>query len=225
MLKIGHRGAAGHKPENTLASFQKALDLGVDMIELDVYVLKDGHVVVFHDDKVDRTTNGTGLLLDKTFKETQELNAGLGERIPTLQGVLDLVDSRVQINIELKGSNTAEPVAAIIETYVKGKNWSYNDFFVSSFNYKELKKFKSMESKVRIGVLVSDNPMNYLAFAEMLNAYAINLDMVFVTHEFVEKAHKKGLKVFVWTVNEPKDVQRVKSFNVDGIFSDYPNRL
>src|SRR6056297_2287931 len=103
VLKIGHRGAMGYEPENTLRSFKKAIELNVDMVELDVYVCSSGELVVIHDDKVDKTTNGKGYVSEKSFDELRKLDAGMGEKIPTLQEVLDLIDKRAKVNIELKG--------------------------------------------------------------------------------------------------------------------------
>ncbi len=103
-LKIGHRGACGYEPENTLRSFKRALDLQVDMVEFDVYTLAGGEIVIIHDDKVNRTTNGHGYVLDKNFEEIRKLDAGQGEKIPTLEEALDLIDKKCQVNIELKGA-------------------------------------------------------------------------------------------------------------------------
>jgi glycerophosphoryl diester phosphodiesterase len=224
-LKIGHRGARGHEPENTLLSFKKALELGVDMIELDVYTLKDGHTVVFHDDELGRTTNGEGLLIGKTFEEIKKLDAGKGEKVPMLEEVLDLVDKKTQVNIELKGEDTAQPVARIVEKYVQEKGWSYDDFLVSSFNHRELKEFKDLKPEVKIGMLISDVSPDYSQLAENLGAYSINVNKEFVTRELVNDVHEKGLKVFVWTVNNKDEIRRIKLLGVDGIFSDYPDRL
>ena len=225
MLRIGHRGACGYAPENTLASFKKALELSLDYIEFDVYVLKDGSVVVIHDDKVDRTTNGTGYVLDKTLEEIQNLDAGDGEKIPTLQEVLNLIDKKTKVNIELKGEGTAKPVANIIEDYVQTKGWAYGDFLVSSFNQVELCTFKDLKPEVKIGALITEIPLDLAKFGEDLKAYSVNPSMEFVNKEFVEDAHKRGLKVFVFTVNEKDDIQRMKELNVDGVFSDFPDRV
>ena len=111
MFCIGHRGARGHAPENTLASVRKAIELGADWIEVDVYGV-DGELVVFHDDRLERTTNGEGLLMGQSFDYLRSLDAGDGELIPTLAEVFDVAADRVGINVELKGPGTAEPVAA-----------------------------------------------------------------------------------------------------------------
>lgn len=225
MLKIGHRGARGHEPENTLRSFKKALDLGVDMLELDVYVLKTGELVVIHDDRVDRTTNGQGYVVDKSLQELRSLDAGKGEKIPTLEEILSLVNKRVPINIELKGEGTAEPVAKLVDVYIKEKGWTNKHFLVSSFNHYELKKFKDLKPQINIGALICGIPIGYSEFAENLKAYSINLSLEFINQTLVDDAHQRGLKVFVYTVNEKDDINKMKALGVDGLFSDYPDRI
>lgn len=256
VLKIGHRGAMGYEPENTLRSFKKAIELNVDMIEFDVHVCKTGEIVVIHDDKLDRTTNGKGDVSKTSFKELRKLNAGKGEKIPLLQEVLNLlcptklirvkhraqyttttnkldgsfcccsiIDKKVKVNIELKGKGTATPVFEVIETYVKENGWSYNDFLISSFNHYELKKFNKLNPKVKISVLTEKISNEVVKFAEKINAYSVNPSIEFVNKKFVDNAHKRGMKVFVWTVNNADDIERMKQLNVDGIFSDFPDRV
>src|SRR3990167_11327492 len=130
MLKIGHRGACGYAPENTLKSFQRAIDLGVDMIELDVQLCKSGELVVIHDDTVNRTTDGSGFVKKIKLKNLKKLDAGEEERIPTLEEILNLVDRRVKVNIELKGPKTAKPVLKLIDEYIKTKGWNIDDFII-----------------------------------------------------------------------------------------------
>jgi len=225
MLRIGHRGACGYAPENTLASFKKALELSVDYIELDVLLSRDGFLVVIHDDKVDRTTNGTGLVIKKALEELKQLDAGNGEKIPTLQEVLDLIDKKAKVNIELKGKETAEPVAQLIETYVRTKGWTYDDFIISSFDNQGLHVFKALKPQVKIGALIADTPLDYVKFKKDLKAYSINISMEFINKRFVDNAHIHGLKVLVFTVNDINDIERIKKLNVDGIFSDFPDRI
>lgn len=225
LFRIGHRGACGYEPENTLASFRKALKLDVDMIELDVYVCKSGEIVVIHDDKVDRTTDGNGYVIKKTFEELRELDAGKGEKIPTLIEVLDLINRKVKVNIELKGVKTAERISDIIEEYVNEKNWKYEDFQVSSFNHYELQKFKGLNSNVKTGALVCGIPLGDAKFAEELGSYSVNPSLEFINKKFVDDAHKRKLKVFVYTVNDLDDIENMKKIGVDGIFSNFPDRL
>jgi glycerophosphoryl diester phosphodiesterase len=224
-LKIGHRGAAGYEPENTLVSFKKALELNIDAVELDVYKCKTGELVVIHDDKVDRTTNGKGYVFDKSFNDLRLLNAGNGEKIPLLNEVLDLIDNKIIVNIELKGEDTAKPVSEIIKKYIKEKNWSEKSFIVSSFNHYELNKFKKMIPGIEIGACLTGIPINYAEFAEKAEAKFISLNMEFINKEFVKDAHKRGIKVFVWTVNDEDDIKRMMALGIDGIFSNFPDRL
>ena len=225
ILKIGHRGAVGYEPENTLLSFKKALELNVDMIELDVHVCKTGEVVVIHDDKVDRTTDGKGYVAKKTFQKIRTLDAGKGQKIPILQEVLDMVNRKAKINIELKGKGTARPVSDIIEKYVKEKGWSYDDFLISSFNRHELQKFYQLNPKVRLGILIARPTTRFARFAKKINAYSVNASIDLINKNFINNVHKKGLKVFVWTVNDFKEIEIMKSLEVDGIFSDFLDRL
>ncbi len=224
-IKVGHRGASGYEPENTLISFKKALELEVDMVELDVYTLKDGHTVVFHDDTLDRTTDGEGFIMDKTFNEIRELDAGKKEKIPTLEEVLDFIAKRVQVNIELKGEKTAKPIFELIERYVKEYGWSYDSFLVSSFNYQELKDFRKLNKIVRIGILFSKPVPNYNNLVKELGAYFVGPDKTIVDKDFIKDTHKRGLKIFVWTVNNVDEINALKLLGVDGIISDYPDRL
>ena len=225
MLRIGHRGACGYEPENTLRSFNRALQLHVNMIELDVHVCVSGEIVVIHDSKVDRTTNGTGYVADKTLDELRTLDAGKGERIPTLQEVLDLVNRKVKTNIELKGTGTAKPVFQLLEKHVREFGWSYGDFLISSFDRDELQEFRRLSREFSIGVLVRDIPKDFVEFVEKIGAYSVNVCIESITRELVDDAQRRGIKVFVWTVDGIDDIGRMKSLGVDGIFSNYPDRL
>ena len=197
----------------------------MDMIELDVYKSDGDNLVIIHDDKVDRTTNGKGYVWDKNLEEMRSLDAGNGEKVPTLKEVLDLVDRKTKVNIELKGVGTAEIVAKTINEYVENKNWEIDDFLVSSFNHPELAKFKKILPEVKIGALITAIPIDYAQFAKNLNAYSVNPCIEFVDENFVEDAHEKGLKVFVWTVNDLDDIERMEKLGVDGIFINFPDRL
>ena len=215
----------GYEPENTLRSFQKALELGADAVELDVYVCKTGEIVVIHDDTVDRTTNGTGFVVDMNFDELRALDAGKGEKIPTLSEVFDLIKARIPINIELKGPHTAEAVCRIIADYTNKGVYTEDDFFVSSFDHYELLRFKEHNPRVRIGALITGIPLGFASFAEKLEPFSINLCIEFITKEFVDDAHKRGYKVFVWTLKDPRDIPRMRDYGVDGIFTNFPDTI
>ncbi len=225
MQIIGHRGACGYEPENTLASFRKALELGVEMIEFDVYVLKTGELIVIHDNTVDRTTNGTGYVTDFNFDELRTLDAGNGEAIPLLSEVLDLVDKKAGINIELKGIGTAAGVAGLITQYKNEKGWSDDLFMISSFNHVELREFSEIMPSIRIGAVIEGIPVDYAAFAERVGAFSATLSAEFITQEYVQDAHNRGLKVFAYTINDEPEVKRMQLLGVDGIFSDFPDKV
>jgi len=224
MIIIGHRGAAGYEPENTLRSFQKAIDLKVDMIEFDVHLFKTGAVVIIHDYKVNRTTNGKGLVADKTLKELKELNAGLGEKIPTLEEALDLIDKKVKVNIELKGHHTAKPTLEIIKKYIKDKKWTYDDFLISSFDSPLLETLRNLDNQIKIAVAIDQDPLNYIEFSKKIKAYSIHPIVKRTDKKFVEVAHQNNLKVFVWTI-KPKKIKKMIKIGVDGIFMNYPDKF
>ena len=221
LICIGHRGAMGYKPENTLASFQQALDMGCTWLELDVYAIGD-RLVVIHDDTLERTTNGRGRVMDKTFDELRALDAGDGQQIPTLDEVIELVDRRAVINVELKGAGTAEPVSRLLDAYCE-KGWSSDDFLLSSFKHSEL---ALGDPRYRRGALFSRRSRgNPVAVARELDAWSINLDLAMVNEGIVSEAHEAGFKVLVYTVNEPDDITRMRSLGVDGLFTNYPDRV
>ncbi len=224
VVKVGHRGAAGHEPENTLRSFRRAMELGADMVELDVHICGSGELVVIHDETVDRTTDGTGEVSKMTLDELRALDAGRGERIPTLQEVIDLATGRIGINIELKGLGTAEPALEHIEKAVDN-GWDISSFQVSSFHLGELSAIKELSEDIRTGVLFALDDGGIMDFAERNGAYSLNPFHRMVTPDLVARARERGLKIFAWTVNEAEDIARMKEIGVDGIISDYPDRI
>ncbi len=219
ILKIGHRGAKGYEPENTLISFQKALELRVDGIELDVHLSSDGEIMVIHDETIDRTTTLKGLADNFTASQLKELG------IPTLMDVLDLVNCNCFVNIELKGIGTAKTVVDLLANYISYKNWNYNDFLISSFDWKMLEEVQLLNPKIRIGVLTEEAIEEALAFAKKIKAYSINPYYLILSKENVALMQKNGFEVFTWTVNSFEDIQKIKSFNVNGIISDFPDRI
>lgn len=225
MLKIAHRGAKGYEPENTLRSFQKALNLNTDGIELDVHLSSDGYLIVIHDETIDRTTNGKGLVNNFSLVELKSFLIDGQYKIPTLDEVFNLVDKKCLINIELKGLGTANKVAALIEEYISEKNWNYGHFIVSSFDRNLLQETSNLNSNIPIGVLTEEDLDTALAFAEKIKAYSIHPDYQLLNAENVKQMQEKGFLVFPWTVDKKEDIQRIKNYNVDGIISDFPDKL
>jgi len=223
LLIIGHRGACGYEPENTLRSFQRAIDMGIKMIELDVFVCASGELVVIHDQTLERTTNGIGNVEDLTWKSLQHLDAGKGERIPLLSQVLDLVDKRIILNIELKGAHTEKPVANLIHEYVKNRAWSYENFVVSSFDHYAVCEFHELCPQVKTGVIFECNPIGYADIVERAQAnYAINF-YESLTKEFIDDAHSRGIRIFAYTVNTKPLAIKLQQLGIDGIFTNYPD--
>ncbi|TVZ26671.1 glycerophosphoryl diester phosphodiesterase [Gillisia sp. Hel_I_86] len=224
IYKIGHRGAKGHITENTLESINLALEMGVDGIEIDVHVCASGELVVFHDFALDRLTDGSGEVTVKTYGQLQQLKLKGGYKIPLLTEVLDLIEGKCSVNIELKGLHTAKPTCAIISKYIN-KGWDYNSILVSSFQENELLEAKKINANILIAVLSKASVEEAIEWAKILNATAIHPSLGIITRQSVIDAHNKGFNVNVWTVNEPEDIARMIEFGVDGIISDYPDRL
>jgi glycerophosphoryl diester phosphodiesterase len=225
MLKIGHRGAKGHVAENTLASFQKAIDLGVDAIELDVHCCATGEIVVIHDDTIDRTTTGTGLVSKLSLSQLKNVSIDVVHFIPTLEEVLDLISGRCIVNIELKGENTAEKTMQILDTYINEKNWKHEQFLVSSFDWLALEQVHKHNPFMPIGVLTLTDIELAIGFAKFCKAKAIHPYFHLLTAENVAQMKAENLNIYPWTVNRLEDIALVQSLNVDGIISDYPERL
>jgi glycerophosphoryl diester phosphodiesterase len=219
MLNIAHRGANSLEPENTLIAFQKAIDLNVDGIELDVHLSSDGAIMVIHDETIDRTTSGNGFVKQYTASALKKYG------IPTLIDVLELTNRNCFVNIELKGLGTAKPVTELIEYYILNKNWHNTDFLISSFDWKMLEEVQLLNPKIRIGVLTEEAFERALAFAKKTKAFSINPDFRLLTKENVALIQENGFEVYPWTVNSTEDLQKIKSFNVNGIISDFPDRI
>ncbi len=224
MIVIGHRGAMGHETENTLASVQKALDLGVDMIEIDVFRVKSGEIVVFHDERLERLSNAGGPIEDWNYYDLKKVVLNGNHRIPILQDVLKLIDHRVPLNIELKGANTAERVNHIIAYYIKARGWKPEDFLISSFNWEELRILRAINPDIAIAVLTEEDPEEAVQVARELGAVAINPHFKSLTAENVNSIHEAGFKVYTWTVNDKADLDRMRQFGVDGVFTNFPER-
>jgi glycerophosphoryl diester phosphodiesterase len=219
-FKIAHRGASAYEPENTLRSFRRAIELGADMIEFDVRLSLDGHPVIIHDKKVDRTTNGHGLVREMTLSELKKLDAGKGEKIPTLEEVIEFGKGKTRFVVELKEGGTEEKVMEII----RRENNLIEDVFIVSFHRNLVKRVKELEPKIRAGLIF------LFSFSPVRNGRECLADAVapfhlFVTKGLVEKAHKSGMFFFTWTVDDPKRAKKLKDMGVDGIVTNRPDLI
>lgn len=220
---IGHRGARGHAPENTLLGIDTGIQLGAHWVEFDVQHHGES-LLLMHDLRLERTTNGSGLLSAHPVEALRALDAGQGQQIPTLQEALDLIDQRVGVNIELKTWNgCAAAVARVLREYL-AEGWPAERLLVSSFHLPELWEFKQLLPEVPVGALICGVPLDWAGAAEELKAASLNLSDEFIDQRLVADAHARGLRVYAYTVNHPEDMRRLRAIGVDGVFTDYPDR-
>lgn len=222
LIIIGHRGAAGYAPENSLSAFALAMEFGVDMVEFDVWKCASGELVVFHDARLERLTDGSGTLISHTLEELKKLTVLGTEKIPTLTEVLDFIDRRVKVYIEIKDINVASDVLKIVQYYVEHKQWQYDDFLVASFDHTQLYDIKAANRLVPIAALLYGIPIDLSASVSTIDADVVCLSVDFITQEFVDDIHDRGMLVYVYTVDHPDDIVCVVNYGVDGIITDYP---
>jgi len=220
VLRVGHRGAAGHVTGNTLASLIKALALGVDFVEVDVRATRDGHPVVFHDRRVDGTTDGTGAVSELTLEEMRRLRTADGQPIPALDEALACINNRVGLMLDIKSPGIAGRVWAS----VTGSKF-VQPVIYASFLHAELLPIKRLASGTQTMALLDNVPVHPTAFARDAEVTHVGLGIDCLTGEFVGALQREGLRVFVFTVNEPSDIAWVRSLGVDGIISDFPERI
>ena len=219
MLKIGHRGAKAYEPENTLRSFQRAIEYGVDAVELDVRKTKDDQLVVIHNVDVNKTTNGNGAVNELTLDEIKNLVTEKNEKVPTLDEVLTLVGSQIKTLIELKETGYEKSVLDLIH-----KKGLIDNVIIISFNENALRKIKELDPKVATGLIYVRHKNPIQSALDLGAAYL--LPLYHFTHSVdVKKAHDKGLKIIVWTINNAEEVVEFKNKGVDGIASDRPDIL
>jgi glycerophosphoryl diester phosphodiesterase len=234
-IVVGHRGAAGHAPENTLVAFERGLSLGADVLECDVHLTRDGHLVVMHDDTLDRTTTGSGPISAHTLAEIRELDAGAwrgqefaGERVPTLRELLDLARGRCRLAIEVKpesgSSSRSGELEAALASCLRESGMAV-EAFVISFDHSVVRQVRSLCPDVTAGVLYVARPVDPIAMARAADATLLMPMYELVTPELIAQAHSAGMLVFPWTPNEPAAIAWLLSMGVDGMGSDYPDRV
>ena len=219
MAIYAHRGASIEYPENTIAAFNRAIELGAPGIELDVHLSADGHPVVIHDDTVDRTTNGTGRVSDLTLAELQALDAGGGERIPTLVETLDVVAGHCKLDIEVKAEDAAAAVLREVARY-PGLEW-----LISSFHWAALEFVRERDPNAELWVLAGAISDDAIKIARDLNATTLNLQYTTVTEDQVNSVRGDGIGIGVWTVNDPAEAKRLRDIGVVAICTDDPATL
>ncbi len=224
-LIIGHRGAMGYIAENTIPSIEKAIELGVDGIEIDIFKCASGELVVFHDVMLDKLTDLTGKIEEKSLDSLKKAKVLGAYQIPTLNEVMNLIDGRLILNIELKGSETAIPTNDLLRDYFKKSSWNPSKIIISSFKWDELNLFYNLNKEVPIAVLTDGDPLAALPFARKVKAYAINPKYSLLTKTNSKIIKDEGIKLFPWTVNELDDIKFMISLGVDGIITNFPDRV
>jgi glycerophosphoryl diester phosphodiesterase len=237
---IGHRGACGYAPENTLVSFKKAASLGAQWVEFDVKLSHDGELVVFHDDVLDRTTNGTGLLEKYSYQELAQLDAGSwfdpifrGEKIPTLANVITCLEQHgLQANIEIKPNKDQEEETAIKTVNFLNEHWPAKLALplISSFSFKSLvlvheMNMRSQKPSFPIGLLLDHWDNNWMSVALVLRCASIHCKESIITKERAKQVKDEGYKLLVYTINQLVRARELWSLGVDSVFSDFPDRL
>ncbi|PKM93852.1 MAG: glycerophosphodiester phosphodiesterase [Firmicutes bacterium HGW-Firmicutes-1] len=232
IMIIGHKGTAVYAPENTISAINKAIEMGLNHVEIDVQLSKDEEVVVIHDYTLDRTTNGKGAVRNTTLADMKCLSAGgwfgeayEDEKIPTLDEVLCVLPEDVTLNVEIKNiarerGNIEERVLELIE-----KHKIQDQVIISSFDHVSLKKVRTMNETIRIGVLIYAywlDPWSQLEVSR-LKPYSIHPAIEYLDKEFVIEAKKRGYAIFPYTVNSREEYSYCIELGVDGVFSDYPN--
>jgi glycerophosphoryl diester phosphodiesterase len=219
LLKIGHRGARAYEPENTLSSFRRAVELGVDAVELDVRKTKDNKIVVIHNSDVNKTTDGSGSVSSFTLEEIKKFVTEKGEHIPTLEEVLDAVGKRVKILVELKEPGLEENVLELIR-----RKRLIGNVIIISFDEDVLMKVRELDDEVTLGLIYVRHKNPIQSALELKAEYLLPLYR-FTHSANVKKAHEKGLKVIVWTINTKEEALEYKKKGVDGIATDRPDVL
>jgi glycerophosphoryl diester phosphodiesterase len=224
-MLIGHRGARGLAPENTLLAMEAGIAAGCPWLEFDVQRHPEGALFLLHDLTLERTTNGEGLAAETAWPTLRALDAGQGQRLPTLDEVLDHVGTRARLNIELKTwGGTAEAVASCLRARLAA-GWEAEQFQVSSFHLPELQVFHWLLPEVPVGVLFCGVPLDGAAAASTLGAQSLNLSNEFIDAALVADAKARGLKVWVYTVNTHDEYRRLAALGIDGVFTDVPHVL
>lgn len=228
-VNCAHRGASGHAPENTLAAMRAAITMGAQMAELDVQQTADDRLVLLHDDDLERTTNGSGLLWQKTLAELQTYEAGewfapefAGEPLPTLEEVMALVRGKMKLNIEVKLHGHERDVARLVVETIRRENFQ-NECIVTSFGHHVVDEIKALAPELTLGYIFGPEEYHESVFHGPVEVLSVNHYLI--SAEFMHKARASGKQVHVWTVNEKPLMQRMMHFNMDAIITNFPDRL
>lgn len=221
MKVLGHRGARHEAPENTLLSIETALRAGAHGVEVDVHLTRDGHVVVIHDDTVDRTCKpATGRVADLTLAELRRLDAGRGERVPTLAEVLEAVRGRGELFIELKGPACEDAVVRAVRAA-----GLVSSCLVKGFDHRQVLRAKTLAPELRGAVLLVARPVDPVGLARAARADGLSVNVSYVDADLVAACHAAGLLVCAWNCNRVEDVPALRATGLDWLGTDVPSTL
>jgi len=228
---IAHRGASAVAPENTMAAFRRAVAMGVDCIETDLHLSRDGRLIIVHDATLNRTTNGDGLVKNFTFSELRQLDAGrwfsedfAGERLPAVEELLDLAEpADLSLYLEIKGGAGYGVERAVISA-LRGRKES-KAAVILCFDPSVLDRIHQLDRLLMTGLLFESDGLDMVREAVRVGARQIAPRGDCVTSELLEDAHRRGLKVIAWTINDPVQMRALASAGVDGIMTNHPDRL
>lgn len=211
-------------PENSLAAIARALDAGVDAVEIDIYQV-EGELLVTHDRRLGRVVSGQGIITDLPLAYLRQQKLENGESLPTLRDVLALVGDRALLNIEIKGANCVPVLNEQLAAFVSDHQLGFEQYIVSSFDHQQLYQCLQTMPNVKRAALIEGIPLDYAQCCQPLKAYAFNTHLSFITPELLSDARQRGLKNWVYTVNHEEDWRWLQALGVDGVFTDVPNRL
>lgn len=222
-LCIAHRGASGHEPGNTVPAIRKALELGARAIELDIHYIHN-KLLVTHDTLIHDPVKGTVDITLCSFETIRTLDAGKGHTIPTLEEVLDVINARAFVNLELKGRGTARPVCDLISRFTKEKHWPEDHFILSSFDIQELETARSINPDISLCLLIERRDIDFVKLTARVRAWFVGAALTITDPALIRTAHDNDLKVLVFTVNGRANIGRIKSMGADGVFTDFPEQ-
>jgi len=222
MRIIAHRGASTKAPENTLKAFKLAFQQLSDGIEFDTHQHSEG-IIAFHDKTLERTSNGKGFLLDTPLSRLKQLDVGEGESIPCLHEILDILPKDALCNIEIKHLNNVDTWVAEVKKAIEEANINEDNLLISSFNHHWLVQIRQRWPRVNIGALTATYALDPTYCARAIKATSINISIDVINADFINDAKRNGLDIYVYTVDIPEDMLKLKQWGVTGIFTNVPD--
>ncbi|NMH60093.1 glycerophosphodiester phosphodiesterase [Alteromonas ponticola] len=223
MLILGHRGASKAAPENTLSAFDLAIHQGADGVEFDTMEV-DNHLIVFHDRWLERTTDGEGLVADKSIEYLRSLDAGNGEPIPFLIEVMKMLPHNCVCNVEIKHISNIDNWLKHFDHAIESSGFPLENIIVSSFNHHWLKQLSRKRPDLKLGILTAAVLENCHDLVDTMNAYSFHVDLEVVSKEYIEELKTLNAKVMIFTVDKVEDMRMLSGWGVDGIFTNVPDK-